>query len=87
MTILQDMCHLVSCPADLWMATVLDPELSLLTDQLLEDLSSLVGEPEPRPYVDALQSAAACRFQLSSFKCNKTMQEVPEDRGPGFPHP
>lgn len=60
--------------------------LTVLTDQLLNDLSSLVGKAKPRPYTDALQSAAACNFQLNSFKCNKTMQEVLEDCGPGFSH-
>lgn len=57
--------------------------LSILTDQLLNDFSSLVGNPKPGPYTDALQSAAACNFQLNSVKCNKTMQEVLEDSGPG----
>lgn len=60
--------------------------LTVLTDQLLNDLSSLVCKAKPRPYTDALQSAAACNFQLNSFKCNKTMQEVLEDCGPGFSH-
>lgn len=60
--------------------------LTILTDRLLNDFSSLVGKAKPRPYTDALQSAAACNFQLNSFKCNKTMQEVLADCGPGFPH-
>lgn len=60
--------------------------LTLLTDRLLNDFSSLVGKAKPRPYTDALQSAAAFNFQLNSVKCNKTMQEVLEDGGPGFSH-
>ena len=58
--------------------------LPILTDQLLNDFSSLVGNAKPGPYTGALQSAAACNFQLSSVKCNKTMQEVLEDSGPAF---
>lgn len=57
-----------------------------LTDQLLTDFSSLVGNAKPRPNTDALQSAAACNFQLNSFKCNKTMHEELGDCEPGRCH-